>query len=55
MGSHDWQRVSVVADLPKGIDFLLLGLVHQAGGTLQVRNPSLRKVAGGCEATVTEK
>ena len=55
MGIHGWHTARVIADLPKGTTYLRLGFLHQAGGSFQIRNPSLRLVAGGCEATVTEK
>ena len=55
MGVHDWQGVRIVADLPKGITYLRIGLLHQADGIYQARNPALRIVAGGCEPTVTVK
>jgi hypothetical protein len=53
LGAHDWQRVSVVVDLPTGISFLRSGFVHKAGGKMQVRNPALRIVVAGCEPTGT--
>jgi hypothetical protein len=53
MGVHDWQAVRIVADLPEGISYLRIGLLHQAGGMYQARNPALRIVAGGCEPTLT--
>ncbi len=51
LGTHDWQRISVVFDLPTGTTSLRVGFLHQAGGKMQVRNPALRVVAGGCEPT----
>ena len=52
MGSHDWQRVSVVEDFPKHISYMYAGFLHQAGGGMQVRNPALRIVTAGCLLTV---
>jgi hypothetical protein len=53
MGVHDWQAVRIIADLPEDIGYLRVGLLHQAAGIYQARNPALRIVAGGCEPTVT--
>lgn len=52
MGNHDWQRVTVVEDVPKRISHLYAGFLHRAGGTIQVRDPALRVVTAGCELTV---
>lgn len=46
MGSSDWTPVSVELDLPMGVTSLHPGLLHQANGVLQVRNPSL--TVSGC-------
>ncbi|TGD73016.1 hypothetical protein E4634_12075 [Mangrovimicrobium sediminis] len=42
IGTSDWQRVAIRATLPRQINQLRLGILHQADGTLQVRNPQLR-------------
>ncbi len=52
MGQHDWFRARLVTALPRQMNFLQIGFLHQAGGVMQVRNPSLRVVADGCPATV---
>lgn len=54
MGVHDWQTALIVVDLPQRIDFLQVGLLHQAGGAMQVRNPSLRVVNDECPLTPIE-
>ncbi len=46
MGSSDWQAVSVRFTLPAGVTRLSPGILHQADGTLQVRNPRL--ALAGC-------
>jgi hypothetical protein len=43
-GKTDWYPVQVVIELPKGSSTLDVGFLHQADGTLQVRNPSLQLV-----------
>jgi hypothetical protein len=53
MGKHDWFTARVVTAMPRQMNFLQVGFLHQAGGVMQVRNPSLRVVADGCPATVT--
>lgn len=55
MGKHDWFSARVVTPMPRQMNFLQVGFLHQAGGTMQVRNPSLRVVADGCPATVSGK
>jgi len=55
MGSSGWQAVRVVFAIPKGVDALRVGILHQAGGRLQIRNPSLRLVdtsAGHCAPSI---
>ena len=52
MGTHDWQRVTVVEDVPKRISHLYAGFLHRADGTIRVRDPALRVVTAGCELTV---
>ncbi len=41
MGASDWAEVSVNLDLPPGKSAVLAGLLHQANGVLEIRNPSL--------------
>ncbi|MEM9255240.1 MAG: hypothetical protein AAGA91_07320 [Pseudomonadota bacterium] len=55
MGTHDWQRVSTVVDLPIGITYFRVGFLHQAGGEMQVRDPALRTVASGCSPSVVHQ
>jgi hypothetical protein len=43
-GKTDWYPVQVVIKLPKRSSTLDVGFLHQADGTLQVRNPSLQLV-----------
>ena len=43
-GKTDWYPIRVVIELPKGSSTLDVGFLHQADGTLQVRNPSLQLV-----------
>ncbi|QFU74307.1 hypothetical protein EY643_00835 [Halioglobus maricola] len=52
MGTHDWFTARVVAEIPPRTDFLRVSIMHQAGGSLQARNPSLRIVETGCPLTV---
>ena len=52
IGTHDWQRVSVVTNIPKRSSYLRAGFLHQAEGKMQVRNPALRIVTVGCEPVV---
>lgn len=52
MGRHEWFTARVVAALPRQMNLLQVGFIHQAGGAMQVRNPSLRVVADGCPTTV---
>ena len=40
-GQWDWQPVTVEASVPKGVTAIRAGFVHQAGGTLWARLPSL--------------
>jgi len=47
MGSSDWQPVSVRLSIPPGVTQLRPGILHQADGTLQVRNPRLS--LAGCD------
>jgi hypothetical protein len=44
MGRSDWQTVKVKMELPKNLEFLRLGFLHQADGELSARNPSLRRL-----------
>ncbi|MFV8819042.1 hypothetical protein [Haliea sp. E17] len=41
MGKSDWVPVSVAMQLPPGVNYVQAGILHQANGTLQVRNPTL--------------
>ncbi|MEP5569398.1 MAG: hypothetical protein ABJN62_16270 [Halioglobus sp.] len=43
IGNTDWQRVAVKVELPKKADSVRVAFLHQADGTLWVRNPELRK------------
>lgn len=43
-GSWDWQRVTVEKFIPDGISELRVGFVHQSGGELWARNPTLTVV-----------
>ena len=45
MGKTDWQPVQVVLELPKQVPSVRLGFIHQADGSIRVRNPSLMRVA----------
>lgn len=40
-GVWDWQTISMEADLVPGSKTAVAGFIHQTGGTLWVRNPSL--------------
>lgn len=40
-GSSDWRRVRVTLRLPESTRQLRVGVIHQAGGTLMIRNPML--------------
>lgn len=40
-GSWGWQRVTVEKFIPEGISELRVGFVHQSGGTLWARSPTL--------------
>ena len=37
----DWQAVTIEEQIPAGVTSVRVGFVHQAGGTLWARNPSL--------------
>ena len=41
VGQWDWQAVTVEEQIPVGVSSVRVGFVHQAGGTLWARNPSL--------------
>ena len=41
VGQWDWQYVTIEEQIPAGVDSVRVGFVHQAGGTLWARNPSL--------------
>lgn len=47
MGTTDWQPVQVVVDLPKRLDSVRFGFIHQADGSISIRNPSLQRAAKG--------
>lgn len=44
IGTFDWQSVRVLVELPESTRTVEAGFLHQADGTLSVRNPSLRRV-----------
>lgn len=41
VGQWDWQPVTIEEKIPVGVTSVRVGFVHQAGGTLWARNPSL--------------
>ena len=41
VGQWDWQPVTIEKQVPAGVTSVRVGFVHQAGGTLWARNPSL--------------
>lgn len=41
VGQWDWQVVTIEEKIPEGVTSTRVGFVHQAGGTLWARNPSL--------------
>ena len=41
VGQWDWQLVTMEEKIPAGVTSVRVGFVHQAGGTLWARNPSL--------------
>ncbi|RLQ21798.1 hypothetical protein DWB85_10955 [Seongchinamella sediminis] len=45
MGTTDWQPVQVVLELPKQVQSVRLGFIHQADGSMRVRNPALKRIA----------
>ena len=45
MGTTDWQPVQVVLELPKRVQSVRLGFIHQADGSISIRNPALKRVA----------
>ena len=47
MGSTDWQRVQMQAELPRSVQKVRLGFIHQADGSFSVRNPSLQRTKKG--------
>lgn len=51
MGTHDWFTARVIAKIPPHTDYLRISFMHQAGGAMQARNPSLRVVETGCPVT----
>lgn len=44
LGKTDWETVQVVVQLPEKTGTVEAGFMHQAEGTLQIRNPSLQLV-----------
>ncbi|MDB4476473.1 hypothetical protein N9052_02715 [bacterium] len=50
MSKHNWQRLSIIADIPKGTNYLHVGFNHKAGGTIEARDPALRIVTA-CSPT----
>jgi hypothetical protein len=44
LGKTDWYPVQVVVQLPKKTSTVEVGFLHQADGTLQIRNPSFQLV-----------
>lgn len=45
IGNTDWQRVQVIVQLPKNTRWVTLAFLHQADGTMQVRDPFFGPVA----------
>ena len=41
VGQWDWQTVAIEEQIPSGVTSIRVGFVHQAGGMLWARNPSL--------------
>ena len=41
VGQWDWQLVTIEEKIPEGVTSVRVGFLHQAGGTLWARNPSL--------------
>lgn len=54
-GVHDWQPVEVIFKLPRNSTYMRLGFVHQAGGSIAVRNPALYVMDPDCPVTVGER
>lgn len=48
LGSTDWTPVAVTVAVPPGAKTLTAGFLHQANGTLKIRNPELRQVEETC-------
>jgi hypothetical protein len=44
LGKTDWYPVQVVVQLPENTSTVEVGFLHQADGTLQIRNPSFQLV-----------
>lgn len=42
LGTTDWTPVSITRKVPLGTDFVRVGFLHQAEGTLRVRKPFLK-------------
>ena len=48
-GVAAWQTQSIVLDLPEDLHSIQFDLIHQAKGTMQVRNPCIRLASeAGC-------
>jgi hypothetical protein len=53
LGKTDWVPVAVTVVVPPGAETVTAGFLHQANGTLEVRNPGLHWVRESCgEKTV---
>jgi hypothetical protein len=50
LGRTEWTPVSVTLRLPEDAVSVKAGFLHQANGTMAVRNPVLRIVEDGCAA-----
>ena len=49
LGKADWHPVQVVVQIPADTDVVDVGFLHQADGTMQVRNPSFQLVDGSSQ------
>ena len=57
MGVSDWFSATIVVKIPAKTDYLRLGFINQAGGSIRVRNPSLRQIdrsKGDCPLTISD-
>ncbi len=48
LGKTDWAPVAVTVVVPPGAKTVTAGFLHQANGTLEVRNPGLHQVKESC-------